>query len=235
MKKILITGDSYCASKKNESWTRLLSERLQSNLTIAGEVGASLYYAYENLLNLDDNHDYYIVLVTNPGRLYFRNPPHFSNKYVATWTHETTEDVQLKLKALATKHYYETLYDEKFDNYVHQSIIEDIEDYLSVKNSVIYPNFKFSNYYTPYFTMLEITNACFSKFFKHLDRPFNFYTDIYQKFSETDNVINHTTLECQELIAEHFYQILTNGFSTVKIEDFAKLETKPFDYYFIPR
>jgi hypothetical protein len=58
MKKLLITGDSYCASRNPKSWTNILADRLNAELTLAGAVSASLYYAYDNLINLDDNHAY---------------------------------------------------------------------------------------------------------------------------------------------------------------------------------
>ena len=236
MKKLLITGDSYCASGKKESWTKILADKLNAKLTVAGAVSASLFYAYDNLVNLDDEHDYVITLITNPGRLYLPNPPYFSNPYTARQYKakaETENDTESYLKFKAGELYYENLSNEKYDNFIHDTIIEKIEGYLKDRNAIVYPNFKMSRYPTEYFTMLSVTDACFSRYFDKSD--YSFYVDIFQKYLETENVINHTTVECQELIAEHFYQLLTTSKSTITLQDFKDLKLNSFEYYFTPR
>lgn len=231
-KKLLIVGDSYCASKNLNSWCFKLSKKLNCEVKIIGEVSASLFFAYQNLITDAEEYDYYLILVTNPGRLYYKDLPFFSNPYAANWA-KASSDINLNKKAEASEMFYNYLSNEVFDNFVHDVIIEKIQKKLQNKNFLIYPNFKTSRIESNYFTMLDITNKCFSKFFNK--QEFNFYKDVYQKFQETDKVINHVTLECQEIIAEHFFQILTIGKSNILISNFNNCTPLKLNDYFKER
>jgi len=237
MKKLLITGDSYCASKNPKSWTNILADRLNAELTLAGAVSASLYYAYDNLIRLDDNHDYIVTLVTNPGRLSTLEAPYVSNQYSAKHYRakaEEANDHKLYLKYKSAEMYYENLVNSNFDEFVHDMILQKLEEYFKNRNGIIYPNFKMSRYPSEYFTMLDVTDACFSRYFKKDN--YNFYTELFQKSFETGNVINHSTIECQELIADHFYQLITIQKSNITIDDFRNLKLNDsYEYYFTPR
>jgi len=231
-KKLLIIGDSYCASRNINSWCNILSNKLNCELEIIGEVSASLFYAYQGLIKSNKVFDYYIILVTNPGRIYFNSLPFISNPFSAKWT-KYSGDRNLYYKASAAELYYNHLSNEEFDNFVHDSIIEKIKIFLNNKNYIIYPNFQTSRLPVEYFSMLDITNECFSKLFNKND--FSFYKDVYQLYKETDNVINHVTLESQEIIAEHFFQLLLNNKSNIKISDFSNCTPLKLEDYFEKR
>lgn len=231
-KTLLIVGDSYCASKDEKSWCKILGKKLNCETTVVGEISASLFYAYQGLTKSSENFDYYLVLVTNPGRLFFKSTPFFSNPFAANWA-KNTNDINLHNKAKASEFYYNYLVNEDFDNFVHDSLITQIKEFLKYKNHVIYPNFKTSRIDINYFSMLDITNECFSKLFNK--NNFNFYKDVYQNYKETNNVINHTTVESQEIIADHFFQLLTDNKSNIKISDFSECAPLKLEDYFEKR
>ena len=227
--KIFIAGDSFCSNTTEKSWTKKLEKNIKkSSVKVIGEQGSSLFFTYQNLLkNLDC--DYYIILVTNPGRLFFEKSPHFSNPlsaYNKLKLLNPKENVDLENKCKATIDYYKLLKSYMFDTFVHQKILEEIKKLLEHKKKIIFPCFKSSGINAP-FTMFEILE----KGFKPFSTKYKYYDEVYRSYQETENIINHHSEENQTILADYFSDIILKEKSDITIEKFKEFN-KPFEFYY---
>lgn len=223
---IFISGDSFCANKK-QGWPFFLEKMIPgSNITLYGEIGSSLFYTYQNLLsNIDKDFDYYIILITNPGRLYSEESPHFSNPFSAYNHMIQNEGSLLGDRCKATIDYYKYLRSDKFDNFVHNQLLEQITELLKHKNKIIFPCFKSSGVTAP-FTMIDVLHKSFEPFNK-----LNYFNDVYKHYEESENVINHTSLTNQKILAEYFRDLIVCKKSNININSFKPFE-ESFNYYY---
>lgn len=227
--KIFIAGDSFCSNNTEKSWTKKLEKNIKkSSVKVIGEQGSSLFFTYQNLLkNL--NYDYYIILVTNPGRLFFEDSPHFSNPFSAynkLKLLQPEENIDLENKCKAAINYYRYLRSDIFDNFVHQKILEDIKKLLETKKKIIFPCFKSSGVTAP-FTMFEILE----KGFKPFSHKYKYYHEVYRYYQETENIINHHSEENQTVLANYFSEIILKEKSNITLENFKECD-KPFEFYY---
>ena len=227
---IFITGDSFCADKSG-GWPFILQNSLPNcNIKLYGEVGSSLFYSYQNLLkHQNTDYDFYIVLVTNPGRLYSDRSPHFSNIYSAEnkiLSLDKATDAALINRCRATVDYYQYIRNDEFDLFVHDQLLKEIGNILKNKKFILFPCFASSNVDAP-FTMIDIL----LKGFKPFGNRSNFFHEVYKNYTETKNLINHTSVENQEILARYFKDCITNGSSDINIKNFKSYD-KPFDYYY---
>lgn len=225
--KIFIVGDSFCANNTEKSWTKKLEKNIKnSSIKVIGEQGASLFFAYQNLLkNL--NYDYYIILITNPGRLFFEESPHFSNPFSAhNKLIKLNDDTELKNKCRATIDYYKYLRSDIFDNFVHQQLLNEIKNTLKNKNKILFPCFKSSGVNAP-FTMFEILE----KGFKPFSQKYKYYHEVYRYYQETENIINHHSKENQEILGNYFTDVILKGTSNITIQHFKECD-QPFEFYY---
>lgn len=131
--KVAIFGDSYGVEQPmwNDtlSWISIISKIV--SVDNFSEGSSSLYYSYQRFIELHKNYNKIIFLVTNPGRLFLERctiRKHISHYDLANYYRNLAEIYEDKLILEAAKNYYLYVMNEKYDQCMHNLIVESIKN-----------------------------------------------------------------------------------------------------------
>ena len=133
MKKLAVFGDSYGVvlpeGNNTLSWVSIISDKF--SVDNFSESSSGLYYSYQKFLESYKNYDKIIFLVTNPGRIFLEKcniRKHISHYDLATYYRNLAETYEDKLILEAAKNYYLYVMNEKYDQCMHNLMVENIKN-----------------------------------------------------------------------------------------------------------
>ena len=246
--KLWVFGDSFAHDL--DGWPSMLANKLNSYVQCFGQSGTSLYYSYHmltNTLNYIPDQDQIVFFITNPSRLY-------TSSNVTTKPNQATWDKHLSISGLpsieahkqtikyskqkfadkiflenlldAAEKYYMYLHNQDLANYIHTKIIDDIEKIKSTRNLVTSRDLFSSE-------LLDLVVHCNSRVTQKL---VNKHDELYIKYQETPNLLNHFSIENNKLIADHIYNFLqSENKNKMQKQDLVQLSPDQWQTYFEPR
>lgn len=227
--RILIVGDSFAHMYvEDDSWPVILGKKLNAEITVKAAAGMPLYYCYRQLKNLKQDYDYYIVLVSSFFRIYVTdligiNLAQVDDDYVKKTERSVSiadfsEHYRRTAVARAVKQYYDELMDLDYLKDVHMMCYKEIKNLLADKNYTIMPCF---------WSDLSLIEG----------NPFNLseITAIEDSYIGVDRIdelqpkrLNHLFPVNNHILAEHFAQLISKGYSHITIKDF---QPPPEEYW----
>jgi len=213
--RIFITGDSFAHQNHNEHcWPNILAKKLNANITLKACQGQPLYYCYKQLKKITLDYDFYLILVSGYPRLYINdeigiNLLNFETNKPDRVLHTIPKDLRMSLTH-ASEQYVEHLMNLDYLHDMHIFTLEKIKFMLSDKQHLLYPCFypRLSILKTKYFHLSEITQYEDS------------FIDSREIFSSQIHRLNHLYPDNNEILAEHFSQLITTGSSNITLNDF---------------
>jgi len=248
--KILIAGDSFASPNWNglpqenstwrdlppeTSWARLLEKTYNWQVTNLAVAGSSLAYSYLELIKHNlELYDKVIVVVTSPGRVTLNNGMHFCNlatveQYISRVTDPKSAPAKYAV-ALAVKTYYEYMFNPELDLLYFEATLKKIielvpQDKLILINGCCWvPSIS-----QDYFHYPVILHAITCQELKEVNVSLQ---QLRTEFDETDDHINHLTLENKVILSKVVHDLCTIGSSNVTLDDFKKINPKELSLYY---
>lgn len=198
--KILILGDSFAMNCEfDDSWTNILAKKLNANVEVIARGGQAFYYCYHHLQKrIHNDYDIYIILVTEPTRLYVNPKLGFTAQLAATNTHDVIGN--------AANEYFNHLLNLDYVYNIHALLLDKTKEMLANKKHLFFPCFNTSGIKSDFtlFDIVSFENKTLHKKF-HNDNSFR---------------LNHLIPENNEILAQYFYEKLTIGNSNISIASF---------------
>jgi hypothetical protein len=248
--KILIVGDSFAAPYWNgiirgpltcrdlpaeTSWARLLEKTYNWQVINLAISGSSLAYSYLELTKHNlKSYDKVIVVVTIPGRVMLNNGMHFCNlrnveEYISRATVRSSASIEYTA-ALAVKSYYEYIFNPKLDLLYFEATLKKIIELVPQDKLVLINGCcKINSISQDYFHYPVILHDIVLRELEELNVSFH---QLLTEFYETNDHINHLTLENKVILSKVVHDLCTIGSSNVTLNDFKKMNPEEFSLYY---
>ena len=243
--KLWVFGDSF--ARDVDGWPSMLTDKLNSYVQCFGQSGTSLYYSYHlltNTLHYIPDQDQIVFFITTPSRLYTSSNvttrpnqatwdqhlpisgPTAIEEYKQTIKHgrqKFADKIFLENFLDAAEKYYMYLHNQDLADYVHTKIINDIEKIKSTRNLVTSRDLFSSE-------LLELVAHCNSRITQKL---VNNPHDLYSRYAETPNLLNHFSIDNNKIIADHIYNFLqSENKNKMQKQDLVQLPPDQWQTYF---
>jgi hypothetical protein len=248
--KILIAGDSFAAPYWNgmprgdltwrdlppeTSWARLLEKTYNWQVTNLAVAGSSLAYSYLELKKSNlESYDKVIIVVTNPGRVTLNNGMYFCNLATAEQYISGVKDTKSAppkyAVALAVKSYYEYIYNPELDLLYFEATLKKIielvpQDKLILINGCCHVISISQDYFNYPVILHDIM-------IRELEEINVTLQQLQTEFDETNDHINHLTLENKVILSKVVHDLCTIGSSNVTLDDFKKINPAELSLYY---
>jgi len=203
-KTIGFFGGSFCASTNKNSWTELLSKKLNATIANRGKPGSSIWTAildFEKFKNSNSIPDINIFCWTNPQNLYHPTKSTNLSSMAAEKSHI----------ADAVRKYYGYLYFEDKENLNYKFTLEYFENFIlkKIKDKKIFQIFSVNPNDSGIPSLKVNLNFNFLTEFSLLQ--FSGYTmKHHRKKSLDETLINHMSLDKNYKLSEYFFQKITS-------------------------
>lgn len=200
--KILVLGDSFAAHHQHQdSWTQILKQKSNFEIDVLAVGGQSFYYCYYQLKRIKKEYDFYIILTTEPGRIFVNEDIGYSCNTAARASNDLEK---------AADQFFNFLFNNEYSNDVHIWTINAIKDLLKDKKYYFIPCCINGNIglNKDGFNLLDI-KLLEDKF---IPKELIAGSESYR--------INHLFPENNKILADYFLDIITKGSSTITINDF---------------